>query len=408
MNRLPTKVLHVMNGAAGGAALSTLGLARELHRHGVRSCAVCSSAGSEQERESLREVCQGEVVFTQLYWWNRKTRGPLWKRPLSEIKQLWNTGWKRKSTRTVCDATRKFHADLIHTNTSLTPEGGLAAGQLRLPHVWHVRELMGPGQAFEFPISGERLGKFFQRRASRMVANSHASAALLKNYLPAEFLVTVPNGIPLEPFLSITPPPCEPKVVIGVVANLTSTVKQHDLVIAAAAQMSRELPVEWRFFGHDPSHGGTKRGFAYTDQLWDMIRQHQFADRFTFCGHVGNPAQIMRQLHILVHPTARESFGRIFVEAMAAGIPTIGANGGGAAEIIRPGETGLLFAPNDTRELAAAMTQLATDAAQRERLGAAGRAVAQREYSIAVHTSRMLDVYRAAMSIPLGTKHLQN
>ena len=46
----------------------------------------------------------------------------------------------------------------------------------------------------------------------------------------------------------------------------------------------------------------------------------------------------MSEIDILVHPADSESFGRMAVEAMAAGLPVVGVRGGGIAEIVADGE----------------------------------------------------------------------
>jgi hypothetical protein len=50
-------VLHVLNSPTGGAALSTLGLIGEFARHGIKSCAVCDTAGYVADQKILAEAC---------------------------------------------------------------------------------------------------------------------------------------------------------------------------------------------------------------------------------------------------------------------------------------------------------------------------------------------------------------
>lgn len=64
--RLPRKVMHVLNAAVGGAALSTLGLVKALQREGVESSAVCHDMGTREEREALRGALDGRVAFVPL------------------------------------------------------------------------------------------------------------------------------------------------------------------------------------------------------------------------------------------------------------------------------------------------------------------------------------------------------
>jgi hypothetical protein len=112
-------VLHVLNSAAGGAALSTIDLIKALGQTGISACAVCHDAGNDAEREQLRAATDGRTLFTSLYWWNRKIRAALWKRPLIELRQIVKTGWMRRSTAAIMDFAQRHAAELIHTMNCL-------------------------------------------------------------------------------------------------------------------------------------------------------------------------------------------------------------------------------------------------------------------------------------------------
>jgi glycosyltransferase involved in cell wall biosynthesis len=71
------------------------------------------------------------------------------------------------------------------------------------------------------------------------------------------------------------------------------------------------------------------------------------------------------------------------LEGAAAARPVVASRVGGLVEAVADGETGLLVAPGDAAALAAALRRLATDAALRTRLGAAGRARVLARYSVA-------------------------
>jgi glycosyltransferase involved in cell wall biosynthesis len=183
--------------------------------------------------------------------------------------------------------------------------------------------------------------------------------------------------------------------------SLTSTWKKHPVFVAAAARVDRTLPIEWRIYGHDPSHGGTQSGGSYVDALHAQIARSNLADRFTWPGFIEDPAQMMNQLDILVHPADHESFGRIVVEAMAAGLPVVSVRGGGVAEIVEDGVTGFLAPPDDAAQLASYIERLARDPQLRTQLGAAGRRRALDHYSLEASAAGMLAVYERAMQRPL-------
>jgi len=268
--------------------------------------------------------------------------------------------------------------------------------------VWHVRELVGPGTPYPLRTSGEQLGRYVAAHASKVIANSHVSAARLERLLPEGLLEVVPNGIDTSGFVPRSPGEARDRLVVGTVGSLTSQSKKHQLFIDAAAKVDRSLPIEWRIYGHDPSRGGTVRGNAYVDGLHDSIARHGLADRFAWPGFLAEPAEIMSQLDILVHPSDHESFGRVVVEAMAAALPVVGVAGGGVGEIVEHERTGLLAPPDDAQSLAAHIERLARDRSLRERLGAAGRARAEAHYSVERCAAGVLAVYRMAMQRPVG------
>ncbi|HEY2894431.1 MAG TPA: glycosyltransferase family 4 protein [Pirellulales bacterium] len=379
--------------------MSTIALATALAEHGITSAAVCHDVGTPEERDGLKQAMSGGVLFTRLYWWNRKTRMPLWRRPLAEFKQVLMTGWSRGSTARVADFATRARADVIHTNTILTPEGGLAARGLQLPHVWHVRELLGPNNPFRLAREGAAFGQYMQEHCSKLVANSHASAAAIRGWVPEDLLEVVPNGIDcarFEPRVSRANPG---RIVVAMVGNVTSRSKKHALFIEAAARVHRDLPIDWRIYGHLPAEPD-----AYLGDLRARIVRAGLNDRVTFAGFVADPVEIMREVDLVVHPADNESFGRVVVEAMAAGLPVVGVRGGGVAEIIQHGETGLLAEADDAESLARSIEQVARDESLARSFGAAGRRRAIDHYSLAANVMGILRVYEEAMHKPVGAR----
>jgi phosphatidylinositol alpha-1,6-mannosyltransferase len=73
-----------------------------------------------------------------------------------------------------------------------------------------------------------------------------------------------------------------------------------------------------------------------------------------------------------------EGFGIAYVEAAAAGVPSIAANVGGVADAVADGVTGLLVPPSSPEAVATATLRLLGDPALRARLGDAARAEVER------------------------------
>jgi glycosyltransferase involved in cell wall biosynthesis len=390
----PRRVLHVLNAAGGGAAISTIDLIRSFRALGVDSVAVCHDMGSDVERRRLSEAVDGRVLFTPLYWWNRKSRVAPWKRPILELLQLRATGWRRGAERRVTAFAERHEADLIHTNTFMNPEGGRAARNLGIPHVWHVRELVGPGAPYRFAGEGPAMREVVARQASLVVANSHATAERIRDWVPEGMLRTVPNGIDVDRFAEIGPRQGGGPLVVGLVANLTSW-KKHDLFLDVAEIVAATSATEFHIFGHLPPE-------PRLATIREGIRRRGLADRVRLRGFAADPVRIMSEVDVVVHPADHESFGRVLVEAMAAGVPVVSVRGGGAAEIVLDGATGLLAAPDDAAGLATCVERLAADSALRNVLGEAGRRRAVEVYALRRCVDQMFDVYREAMNRPLN------
>jgi phosphatidylinositol alpha 1,6-mannosyltransferase len=88
-------------------------------------------------------------------------------------------------------------------------------------------------------------------------------------------------------------------------------------------------------------------------------------------------AEAYASLDVFVHTGPDETFCQAVQEAMASGLPVIAPAAGGPVDLVTPEETGLLFEPNDTDALRAAVTRLAADPGLRAAWGAASRATVE-------------------------------
>lgn len=86
--------------------------------------------------------------------------------------------------------------------------------------------------------------------------------------------------------------------------------------------------------------------------------------------------RLMRAVDIPCHTSRREGIASTIPEAMVAGPPVAATAASGTLDVVRHGDSGLLAARGDGEVVAANRALPAGDAALRQRLGGAGRAVA--------------------------------
>jgi phosphatidyl-myo-inositol dimannoside synthase len=84
-----------------------------------------------------------------------------------------------------------------------------------------------------------------------------------------------------------------------------------------------------------------------------------------------------------------EGFGVVYLEAQASGIPCVAGNCGGSAEAVDDGVTGVVLNEPTPRNVAVTLLELRKDPGKCARLGGAGRARVEREFTPEVSAVRL-------------------
>lgn len=100
---------------------------------------------------------------------------------------------------------------------------------------------------------------------------------------------------------------------------------------------------------------------------------------------------------IFVFPSTTETFGLVVLEAMASGIPAIGADASGINDIIQDGKTGFLTAPKNAPDFAKKIEILIHDVSLRKKMGTAARAYALTQ-SWDVVAQKLIDFYTSFLN----------
>jgi glycosyltransferase involved in cell wall biosynthesis len=118
----------------------------------------------------------------------------------------------------------------------------------------------------------------------------------------------------------------------------------------------------------------------------------------TLMGQQPDVAAIMAACDVFVMPSLGEGVSNVLLEAMALGKPVVATRVGGTPELVRDGETGWLVPPRDPEALAAAVLGVLRDPALGARVGACGRALVARRFSVASVAPRLADAFAEAIT----------
>jgi glycosyltransferase involved in cell wall biosynthesis len=285
--------------------------------------------------------------------------------------------------------------DIVHTHLDYADTvAGLAARSLGVPVVStvHVMEWKANGTRDRVR---NRLIAFARRRfAAKVVSVSDGSrAALLASGLERpRRVVTIRNGVVAEPRRGAGRALREE---LGIAADDPVAVqvavlrpgKGHAAAAEAIARVRERLPrLRLLVVGDGPDRAAVERA---VDRLGDAA---------FMLGHRDDVMAVLDAADVLVHPSEVDAFPTALLEAMAAGLPVVATAVGGIPEIVEDGETGLLVrAPAQAEELADALTAV-LDGDARARLGAAGRARYEREFTAGSWAARTRELYEEVLS----------
>jgi glycosyltransferase involved in cell wall biosynthesis len=332
---------------------------------------------------------------------------------MSRLALAGQTLWSRRTTRDLAGAIGHFRPDVIHVHNTfplvspslywgaeragvpvvqtlhnfrllcpqamLLREGRVCEDCLgRLP--WRgvlracYRDSVAQSAALTGMLSLHRALGTWQHKVARYIAlNEFCRRKFIEGGLPGERIAVKPN------FVDLPAPEDRPRGGALFVGRLSS--EKGIRVLADAAEQVPELDIS--VIGRGPEEGLL--------QGLPSVRCHGFRD-----AHGVRIA--MAQAAFLVMPSIwYENFPRTLVEAFAAGLPVVASRLGALADLVRDGETGLLFEPGDAADLAAKLRWAAVHPAETARMGRMARAEYEANYTADLNYQQLLTIYDGAI-----------
>jgi L-malate glycosyltransferase len=122
------------------------------------------------------------------------------------------------------------------------------------------------------------------------------------------------------------------------------------------------------------------------------------SDQTMFLGRVDAIAPLLAGADLFLLPTERESFGLSALEALACGVPVIGAKAGGLPEVVRDGVTGILRDVGDVEGMTAGAVDILSSADKWKAMSDTAAADARERFSQQDIVSRYEDFYTRVLA----------
>ncbi|HKU63247.1 MAG TPA: glycosyltransferase family 4 protein [Gemmatimonadales bacterium] len=354
----------------GGAQIHVRDLALSVRDHGHHPAIITSGQGPLID--GFRQA--GIPVYVL-----RHLTAPI--RPVSDVRAL----------REVRAALAEVRPDLVAAHSSKAGILGRLAGRsLRIPVVFTVH-----GWAFTPGVPGpraavyRRLERMVGPLASRLITVSEFDRrlALDARIAQPDRIVTVHNGMPdVASDLRADPTRTPPRIVM--VARFEPQ-KDHATLIRALGGLAAQ-PWELDLIGEGPG----------MPDIRALASELGIGDRIRFLGQRMDVQRLLAQAQVATLITNWEGLPLSILEAMRAGLPVVASDVGGIGETIREGETGYLVGRGAVDRVRDRIGRLLAEPALRGNMGAAGRSLYERQFTLEHCVTRTLAVYQSVVTGP--------
>jgi len=233
------------------------------------------------------------------------------------------------------------------------------------------------------------VGGWLNLRSPRMLAANSQIAIryAIERGVPASCLYLLPNVVDTDWF------------------KPSETVSHEPLTLLAVGRLIKEKRLD-RFVSilhhlrtnHRLNVKGLIAGAGRHDELESQARKlGLFPDGVQFLGPVSDMRAVYHQAAVCVLTSDHEGTPNVLLEAMASGVPVVSTNVGGVPDIVRHGETGFLYEPENLDGLVASLSDLVKNRMLRTEMGKRARGFVEENHSLQRLPAYLGNLYQLAL-----------
>lgn len=320
-----------------GACNSMLNLISELKKKNVDVCVILPRHGIIEKKLIEMDVRYYIVKsYSKIIRVNQRKN--IFK---TLVKTIYNYFSKVK----IKQILKKEKPDLVHINNLTHYVTAVAANDLNIKYVWHLREFLDEDIGFKFTNTNQ-MTKLIRNSAAK-IAISKCIKEKFKKIYDEKNMYVIYNGIPVEDYQSYKEPDVLFKNEINIcIIGRISRGKGQLVAIKAINELVKKYNNIKLYIIGSPGYDT-----EYYNKLKSFVDENKIHDNIQFVSFTTELKQYRDICHINLVCSKKEAFGRVTVEAMLANQMVIASNTGCNIELIDERHNGILFNEGDYKDL---------------------------------------------------------
>jgi len=272
------------------------------------------------------------------------------------------------------------------------------AGKYDVPYVIQTHgSIPRIGKKFRKLLYDFTFGYRVLDKVSKVIALSRVEAEQYKAMgVPKEKIVIIPNGLDLSKYAELPPKgsfrrrfniPEDKKIILYL--GRIHKIKGIDFLIKAYAHLKNEMKCRNAVLVIAGPDDG------YLSEIKYLAQASGVSNSILFVGPLYGENKLVAYVdsEVYVLPSRYETFPMTILEAYACGKPVVASRVGGLKDLVKDGETGLLFEPGNVEQLARSIFNLLNGNDVAKEMGLKGKNFVRENFTIEKVVERLEKVY---------------